>query len=174
MPPTFMFFYPILDIKIIVFFEKGKLIFFKKNYWHTDSFLVIFTMSAGVMELVDVLDSKSCGRTPVSVRVRPPAITSLKNPAFSRFFFAYLQLDWQKYLFLIVILTQGDVFMDSRLEQLNTVITDNKRYKFLHWLSVKVSYSFYLPIFSVQLQFLMIHNILSDVLKSVILPLMII
>lgn len=47
--------------------------------------MVFSPMSAGVMELVDVLDSKSCERTLVSVRVRPPAIK--KEPASTAGFF---------------------------------------------------------------------------------------
>ena len=56
--------------------------------------MVFSSMSAGVMELVDELDSKSCERTLVSVRVRPPAnhFSKKKNPALSRFFFAYYSL----------------------------------------------------------------------------------
>ena len=43
---------------------------------------------AGVMELVDVLDSKSCGSDTVSVRPRSPAPT--KNPYFLSADFLFL------------------------------------------------------------------------------------
>ena len=35
--------------------------------------MIYFTQSAGVMELADVVDSKSTGSDTVPVRVRPPA-----------------------------------------------------------------------------------------------------
>ena len=53
---------------------------------------------AGVMELADVLDSKSSGSDTVSVRPRSPAPKKSKAEGFNAFGFAFFRLAYDGYL----------------------------------------------------------------------------